>query len=160
MGVTWKDLSFIPSAEAIAELHVEWQWLIGEDSKAFLSSVMGDVFLETQSGEVTWLDTGRGRLEVLAPSREAFLAELRGKADEWMMASLVDELHAAGIRLGPGQCYGFKVMPALGGDYAVANVAPMAAQAWYGFSGYVHHQLKDLPDGAHVHFELSPDDDE
>lgn len=150
MPASWKQLSIVPSAEALAELREQWSWLLPDPLKAFMASAMGDVFLEGDDGAVFWLDTGRGKLEMIAPSRDAFMAELRTKAEDWFLASLVDELLEAGIVLDSEQCYGYKVLPVLGGKYEVANVAPMAALAWYGFSGHVHGQIRDLPDGAQV----------
>ncbi len=43
-------------------------------------------------------------------------------------------------------------MPLLGGSYSAENMVPTSAAHWYAFSGYVHHQMKDLPDGTAVNF--------
>ena len=150
MAASWKQLAIVPSAAALAELREHWGWLLSDQTEVFMASAMGDVFLEGEGSAIFWLDTGRGKLEMIAQSREGFMAELRAKADDWFLAFLVDELLEAGVVLDSDQCYGYKLLPVLGGKYEVSNVAPMSAGAWYGFSGYVHEQIKDLPDGAQV----------
>lgn len=154
MRATWKDLTFLPSDEALRELREQWGWLVPAESTPFMFSAMGDVFYESAAGEVFWLDTGRGAYERVAGSREQFLVVLRDKAEEWLLASLVDELLQKRGLLQPEQCYGFKTMPILGGKYEVSNLKAMSAAAWYGFSGYIHRQISELPDGTHVQFVL------
>jgi hypothetical protein len=57
---------------------------------------------------------------------------------------------AAGIRLRPGQCYGFKTPPVLGGQYVVENVGPLPICDYVGAYGTLHEQLRDLPYGTEV----------
>ena len=70
--------------------------------------------------------------------------------EEWLMANVIDDLLEAGAVVGEGQCFGYKTLPIMGGDYTPDNMVPMSAAAWYGFSGYLHEQIKELPDGTHV----------
>ena len=73
------------------------------------------------------LDIGAGTFKRVAEGREEFadLADVPKNGNDWLMIPLVDQCVAAGIRLGPRQCYGFKIPPLLGGEYAVHNVAPV-----------------------------------
>jgi hypothetical protein len=71
-------------------------------------------------------------------------------ANEWLMIPLVDKLVAAGIRLKPGHCYGFKTPPVLGGQYAVENVGPLPIWDYLGGYSSIHEQLRDVPAGAQV----------
>lgn len=64
------------------------------------------------AGEIARLDTGIGELETLAPTREAFektITDTDTLAD-WFLEPVVDELRQQGLRLGPGQCYGFEIL--------------------------------------------------
>jgi hypothetical protein len=155
MPATWKQLAFVPSSEALHELRDGWRWLIGEALEPFMASASGDVFLESEDGAIFWLDTGAGKLTRIAENHEAFLAELRTEAgSDWLLAPVIDKLVDSGISLGVDQCFAYKVLPLLGGSYTPENMKPMSAGAWYGFTGSVHAQLKDLPDGAKVSFKF------
>ena len=157
MTATWKQLTFIPSPEALRELRDNWGWLLDESLQAFMCSASGDVFFEDDAGAIHWLNTGQGALTKIEASQADFLAALRtDQGAEWLLSNVVDSLIDAGMALGPDQCYGFKVLPILGGEYSIENMVPMSAVAWYGFSGYMHYQIKDLPDGSHVRLTTTP----
>ena len=55
-----------------------------------------------------------------------------------------------GVVLQPGQCYGFKTPPVIGGNYSVENVSPLPVGDYLGPSGSIHEQLRDVPDGSQV----------
>ena len=55
-------LTFAPDAEALAEFHSAWGWLLVEQYTPLLFSVLGDAFLQVRSGAVLWLSTGTGEL--------------------------------------------------------------------------------------------------
>ncbi|WP_169787963.1 T6SS immunity protein Tdi1 domain-containing protein [Caldimonas brevitalea] len=124
--------------------------------EAFMCSAAGDVFFEAPDRSIHWLDTGQGQLAQVSDTRDLFLAALRDDAGaEWFLAPVVDQLLAEGKLLAEGQCFAFKVLPILGGTYAAENMVPMSAAEWYGFSGHVHHQIKDLPEGTSMSFKIS-----
>ena len=151
MPSSWKQLTFIPSSEALHELREQWSWLVDATMQPFLCSASGDVFFEATDLAIHRLDTGQGRLERIASNREEFLREIRKDSGaEWLLSPVIDQLLEAGAPLSPDQCFGFKVMPILGGTYTPDNMVPMSAISWYGFSGYVHHQIKALPEGTQV----------
>jgi hypothetical protein len=156
MTVSWKQLSFIPAQDALDELRGSWQWLVDATMLPFMCATCGDVFFVASDGGVHWLDTGRGSFERIADSRDEFLERMRADGGrEWLMADVVDELLAAGATIGEGQCFGYRTLPILGGDYTPDNMVPMSAAAWFGFSGYLHEQIKDLPDGAQVELSVT-----
>ena len=66
------------------------------------------------------------------------------------MIPLVDKMVAAGAVLQPGQCYGFKTPPVLGGDYSVENAGPLPVWDYLGAYGSIHEQPQDVPDGSQV----------
>ncbi|WP_056102728.1 T6SS immunity protein Tdi1 domain-containing protein [Lysobacter sp. Root667] len=155
MVISWKQLTFVPTPEALEEFRSSWGWFVPDEMMAFMAATSGDLFFEAADGAVHWLDTGRGELSRVAASRDEFLAAMRADGgNEWLMTPVVEELLGAGAVVGDGQCFGYKVLPILGGDYTADNMVPMSAVAWYGSSGWYHQQLHDLPDGTHVRLSV------
>ena len=115
-------------------------------------SRFGDPFIVLDDGSVHLLDVGRGVLEKLADSREDFVARIDapGNAESWLLLPLVDRCVAAGMALGPQQCFGYRMPPMLGGEYAVENIEPTALERHYTLLGQVWEQVKDLPAGTRV----------
>ena len=98
------------------------------------------------------LDIGAGTLEKLAASRDDFsrLIDEGDNSNQWLAIPLVDDLVASGLCLQPGQCYGFKVPPILGGQYEVENCGVLSIPDYLGAYGSIHDQLRDVPDGSQV----------
>jgi len=129
-----------------------WSWLLPPKFTLWLVNRFADLFLVLPDGAVHMLDVGDGTLTKLANSRDDFGAKIdeADNANHWLMIPLVDVLVAAGVILRPGQCYGFKTPPVLGGDYTVENVVSLSLSDYLGAYGSVHEQLRDVPDGSHV----------
>jgi hypothetical protein len=129
-----------------------WSWLLPSKFTLWLVNRFADLFLVLPDGSVHMLDVGAGTLRRIADSRDDFCTKLdEGEnAKEWFMIPLVDKLAAAGIRLQPGDCYGFKMPPVLGGQYTVENVGLLPIGDYLGGYGSIHRQLLDVPDGAQV----------
>lgn len=108
----------------------------------WLVNRLGDVFVVTPTGAVLRLDLGTGTCVEVAGSRQHFAAQLDapGVADQWLRIGLVDACRAAGMTLGPQECYGFKVPPTLGGAYAVANLQPTSLAVHYSYQSYICKQ--------------------
>jgi hypothetical protein len=141
----------MPTEEAQSLLS-EWRWFIGEEKRVFLVSASGDLFLTGPDGKVFWLETGSGRLAEVASSIPDFEALLANEANqrEWLHAHVVEALRDNGVLLGPGQCYGFCMPAVLGGAYDGDNRVAVTAREHFGFTGYLHGKMKDLPDGTQV----------
>jgi len=155
MHATWKQLAFTPSAESVASLMKAWSWLLEDQLSPFLFAASGDVFFEAEDRSIHWLDTGQGALTRIAESEAEFLQEVRNdQGREWLLSPVIDRLLEAGKPLGKDQCYRFTLLPILGGKYTVDNMSPASAGAWYRFTGDVHSQIRDLPDGTHVEFKF------
>lgn len=133
-------------------LLTEWRWLIGEESRMLLIAASGDIFLTDSIGNVFWLETGGGNFTRIASSVEDFETALGLKANqvEWLLAPVVEGLLGNGMLLAQGECYGYRILPALGGTYDGENRVPVSVREHIGFSGHVHHKIKDLPDGTQV----------
>lgn len=129
-----------------------WSWLVPPKFTLWLVNQLADLFLVFPDGTVHMLDVGTGTLTRVAENREDFNVRIddEDNANDWLAIPLVDKLVAAGIRLQPGECYGFKKLPILGGDYTVENLAPLSVWDYLGAYGSIHEQLRDSPDGTEV----------
>jgi hypothetical protein len=138
--------------QTVDELLVDWRWLIGDEKRALMLTASGDVFLADAGGAVHWLETGAGTLTSVATDLDEFQAALREpkNREQWLLEPVILRLRAAGVRLGSGECYGYKILPVLGGDYHGDNRVPMTAKGHLGFTGYLHEKIKDLPDGTQI----------
>lgn len=150
------DFTVKPTAEALAELVAQWSWLVPSSFRPRLFSSMGDVFYEDESGSIHWLSTEAGELKKVASSRQDFEARLGSNGNEWFLAPILRAVLSTGASLLPGQCFGYKLLPIMGGNFAPENIVPFDAREWYGFSGTVHQQIKDVPDGGKVEIKWVP----
>jgi hypothetical protein len=134
-----------------------WHWLVPREFTLWMVTRIADLFIVPPDGTVHMLDVGGGDLKMVAESREDFRekADLEDNANQWFAIPLVDRLVAAGMILQPRQCYAYKRLPILGGDYTVDNFAPVDVADWLGCLGDLQGQLKDLPDGAEVRLIVS-----
>lgn len=137
------------------------RWTMPELFILWLVNRFGDLFMVYGDGSVHMLDVGSGTFSRLANSQDQFaeLLDTGENADVWLMIGFVDACVAAGIRLGPNQCYGYKIPPMLGGAYDVANVEPTDLSVHYSFLAEIHAQTKDLPDGTKIRAVIGPSPD-
>jgi hypothetical protein len=140
------------SADQAELLLGDWRWLIGDDKNALLITASGDAFLADPHGNVLWLETGGGELVQVAGSIEDFQTALTDETNqrEWLFAPVVAALRMSGKILEPGECYGFRMPAVLGGAYDGDNRVAISAREHFGFTGYLHRQIKDLPDGTQI----------
>ena len=155
MSIDSELLSGLPPEELNKGL-ADWRWLVGEGSQPILLTLSGDLFLENDAGAVVWLETGGGELEVVAASTEEFwlALEVPENRREWLLENVVRDLLAEGHRPGAHECFGYKILPVFGGSYDGANRVSMSATEHISLTGHVHQQIRDLPDGATVQFDV------
>jgi hypothetical protein len=117
---------------------------------------LGDVLAVFEDQSVHFLDVGRGDLSRIADNREDFVFHMDqdSNANDWLAIPLVDHCVFAGLILKPGQCYGYKTPPVLGGDYAIDNLVPTDLSEHFEVLGDLFRQIRDLPDGATVDVEI------
>jgi hypothetical protein len=133
-----------------------WLWLIGLNMKPYLISSMGDMFLTDSKGKVFWLNTGEGVLDIVSNSIEEFQAKLSDSIhlNTWFMVDFVESLMSSGLILSLGKIYSFKKLPILGGDYLPNNIVVMDIEEHFKITGYIHRQIKDLPEGTQIKFRI------
>ncbi len=134
------------------QLLSDWIVLFPEDFTVWMVNRFGDVFAIFDDDSVHMLDVGAGTLTRMADSQDDFCQQIGmgDNANNWLMIPLVDACVAAGMRLGPDQCYSFKTPPVLGGQYDTGNSEPMDLAVHYSFLADIHRQIKDLPDGTQI----------
>jgi hypothetical protein len=100
-----------------AELLAPWVPPLPLSFTLWLVNRFGDVFAIFDDGSVHMLDVGTGIIIRLAADRDQFAVEVDcgENANNWFMLPLVDQCVAAGLLLGPRQCYSYKMPPVFGG---------------------------------------------
>lgn len=139
-GVDW--------AEALGA----WGWLVPDQFTIWLVTRFGDLFVILEDGAIHRLDVALGTFTHVADDREGFEVRLNepGNADDWLSIALVDDMTDAGQTLGPGECFGFETPPVLGGDFSADNAGPRGIGEYLQTCGWLHEQLRDIPDGERV----------
>jgi len=145
-------------AHSSLDLLAAWRWLLGGRPRLLGWSAAGDLFVRAPDGAVLRLDTGGGELERAAPSLEAFEHALRDpeQAAALLLLPVVRAFEEREGPLGAGECLGFTTLPILGGSYTVENRYRLSVREHAAFTGDVHRQLRDLPDGTAVQIRIVP----
>jgi len=140
-----------------AHVLTPWAWLLPPALTVWMMNRFGDLLVVFEDGSVHMLDVGGGSLTRLADNRDHFGTRLDedNNANEWLMIPLVDALVASGMTLQPGECYSYRLLPVLGGDYTQANVKVLPIPSHYAALGPIHEKIKDLPDGTRVKFAVA-----
>jgi len=145
-----------------------WAWLLDDEMEVqpWLMNRFGDLFFVDEEGVVLWLNITDGEVSEVASSVDEFFELLESEDDsedeedlgndagDWFLMGLVDEAAEAGLQLGPAQCYGFKDLPVLGGEFEASNLYLSSIEKYWAFCGSVHAQIDGLPDGAEVEIDI------
>ena len=127
------DYLIDPTGHDWPVLLASWMRLLPLGAGMWAVNRIGDVFVMAGDGSVHWLDVGTEHVARIAASRDDFLAKVdeKNNARQWLATPLIDDCVAAGMGLGAGQCYGFRVPPLSGGDYVVENMEVVALTEHY-----------------------------
>lgn len=101
------------------------------------------------------LEVSAGEIAKIAGSEAAFRERCVDDADGWLLRPLVDRCRAAGLILGPSQCYAFTTLPLFGGEYTVDNIWMCSCRDWLAFTAKIYSETKDLPDGSTVKITIA-----
>ncbi len=140
-----------PTADELMRALDAWQWLDLEGKTPILASAFGDIFLEDRAG-IWYLDTLQGQLQQTHATRtDLFDALCTPEGQEhYLLGGLVDRAIREGKSLGTGQCYDFKVHPALGGAIDYDNVEICDFVVAVDIRGQIHEQTRHLPQGTRI----------
>jgi len=153
LAITMNDLTVNFSHLDPDTLLEDWSWLIGLTRLPILVTAAGDAFVQdADDGTVHFLDVGAGQIHPVAGSSEEFRTLVADKefVVNHLAVQMVGALMQAGMRLGQGQIYSFKVPPVLGGQYALDNVEMTDIAVHFSIGGQICWQSRDLPEGAPV----------
>ena len=139
------------------DLLSDWQPLIPPQSSIWLLTKFGELFFRQADGKIGMLQVSGFQYEVVAKDTTDFQEWLvdPDKLSGWFLAPLVDHLEAVGRSLQPDQCYSFIKPLGLGGSLTADNVMTVPIREHFGLWGEVFRQIKDVPDGGEVTFNLT-----
>jgi len=128
----------------------------GTSIQPWMMNAFGDLFWFDEQEQVNLLTISDGCNEVIAETEDEFFEKLSDPDNLtlWLMVDLVDEVKEQGMELGDGQCYGFKLLPYLEGEFDPSNVYVSDIEEYWDFCGDVHRQLDGLPDGSEITIEI------
>lgn len=144
---------FLPQVADEADIS-PWASILPDNARVLRTSLFGDAFLVDCTGAVHMLERGGCSLDQIAPSEEHFWRALERDEEGWQLRPLADACRSQGKVLAKGQCYAFKVLPVLGGDYVPDNVWVAPWQDWFSLTADIFGQMKELPDGASVTLKI------
>lgn len=156
MSTSIRDYLLDPQEVDWARALAAWNWLLPPVVDLWFASRFADLFFVFPDGSIHMLDVGLGTLSPVADDKADFgrRCDDEDRATDWLMIPLVDRLTAVDKTLGPGECYGFKLPPTMGGGYHPANVSVRPTAAYLALYGEIHGKLKDVPDGEPVPPEI------
>lgn len=139
--------------DVLAVLRADWAWILPDPRRIISVNAFGHVLVECGDATV-WRVTPEYLLaEPAAPDAarlEALSSDPAFQADVAAVAQWAADAGAAIGPLAPGQCYGFRIWPALGGAFGIDNLVIKSLTDWLGASGSIAFQIKDLPEGTAV----------
>jgi hypothetical protein len=153
MPITMNDLAV--GFEHIDQTTVlsEWTWLLGDRKLPILIGALGDAFVQDRDdGSVHLLSAGGGSLRQVAANVDEFQA-LLGDRDfviRHFAPEVIVELRNMGQHLEPGQLYGYKVPPFLGGSYSLDNLEPTDIRVHFSMLGQLLRQTQGLEPGTPI----------
>lgn len=149
------DISSIDSSELLQN----WEWLIGGRGKGrvILITLLGDAFITREDDSIYWLQTDIGEFSKVAADSNSFnmLLSRKENIDLWFLPELIGSLKKANNTVTENQVYSFLQLPVMGGEYSVANIVPKNIMEHFAFTGYFFKEIKDLPDGTEIAFEVT-----
>ena len=149
---TWEQLLIRTADLDCPRLLSYWRWLLQKGYHPIVMTAFGDWFLLDDDGSVHFLDLVAGKLSKAAETGDEFkrIMGLPEKLDEWFMAGLVESLLECGMVLGPGECYGYKLPPIVGGQLEVENIEPTNIVIHQSLLSQIHEQTRNLPEGTKI----------
>ena len=147
-----------PASSVTVDLLSAWRWLLGGRPRLHSWSAAGDLFYSDERGQVWQLDLGAGDAECVAESSAAFEQSLRDPdtADERLLLPVVREFEQVHGPLGPHRCLSFTTLPVFGGSYGIDNRYALAVVQHAAYTGDIHRQIRDLPDGTAIRLKVVP----
>jgi len=134
------------------DLLQDWMWLLGAPHELMAMNNFADMFLRAADGSIGMVNVTWGTIDTLAPDASVFerMARERENQENWFLTDMLTEIEHAGLTLGNGQCFGFKVPLRLGGKMDLSNIEVSSVSVYVSIMGQIHWQLKDVPPGTKI----------
>ena len=154
MQLSLNDLICTPPNEINREdILKNWNWLTNDLPVLF--TALGDVFVQSDKGEVSFLDLASGSISSIAQSGVQFQDLLTDKEfleDKFHVETLYS-FRKAGKILKNGKCYSFKRPLILGGDEKIHNLKIRSIEDHVNMMGELHERIKDLPEDGEIEWD-------
>ena len=141
----------------VEKLRESWGWVGLDPIEVVGENDFGNLMIKDKDGKYWRLCPEDLSCEVVAQNRNELdaLSHDQEFLHDWYMRNLVTQ---AKEMLGPlteGRKYCLKIPGVLGGEYGGSNLATISLIELVRFSGHVAKEIKDLPNGAQVKFEIT-----
>ena len=139
------------SRNGIDDALESWDWMDFSDKTPFITTAFGDILFESKEG-IFFLDSIGGSLDKVTVTKKELqnILNTEDGQDHFLMAGLVVAARNEGLFLDEGECYDFKVSPALSGPMDIGNLQKMSFKVSLHIAGQLMKQLKDLPPGTKI----------
>lgn len=149
------ELDFLliePSSTDIVNALDGWSWLLPDGLVVVAVSAFGDLFFRSKDGDIQFLDTIEGQLRPVADDLLALKTYLQTEEgrDHLLLGGLVIGARNRGMIPASGDCYDFKVAPAIGGPISVDAMHIISFLVKVHIAGQLHRQIHDLPPGTRI----------
>jgi hypothetical protein len=160
-GITFEQLvAPVTELRALApQALASWTWLLPDSSEPVLLTALGDLFVTNTEGDISFLDTATGTVDLVAHTLDEWkhLLQRSERIDYWFQPTFVAALFESGYTLAPEEVFSPTHPPVLGGKQVVENYSPSHWLAHYHVMGQIHRQVKDLPPGTKItKFQVEP----
>ncbi len=138
--------------ELLQAIAAGWGWQIGRPVELIDHNAFGNVIIRNDSDLYFRIIPEDLQCDLLGTTPEELAAE-RAKPkfkEDWEMSPLVEAAERALGKLAEGECYYLVIPGPLGGEYAVSNIKKIPMRQLLDFTGFIAHEIKDLPDGTKV----------
>lgn len=143
----------------VAEIEEAWGWVGIRPLEIVGENDFGNLIVKDVAGRYWRLCPEELSCEVVAQTR-AELDRLSGDQEflrDWHMQPLVERAReqCGALTEGEGRKYCLKIPAGLGGEYENDNLATISLVELIRASGYLGHQIKDLPAGSKVRLQVT-----
>lgn len=143
--------------ELIERIERAWGWTGIKPEKVVGDNDFGNLMVRDQQGQYWRICPEDLYCKLIAEDRSALDALVNDEEfqDDWAMVALVEEAQAKVGPLDPGRKYCLKIPGLLGGEYGGNNLASIPLAELIAVSGDIAFQIKDLPDGTPIRFQIT-----
>jgi len=127
-------------------------WLLGTPHDVIAMNNFADMFVRAADGSIGIVNVSWGTIDQIASNTSMFeqMISDRGNKDKLFLLDMLMQIEHAGLTLGNGQCFGFKVPLMLGGKMDLSNIEVSSVSVYVSMMGQIHRQLKDVPPGTKI----------